>query len=75
MPVPLELPFVVVLFFEVVESQPQLLHILEPPHPEKLLLQGAHEPLGDAVAFKADKRITFRSSFTCPPIGSSLKIV
>ena len=47
---------VVIGFLERKQRLPQLLDTLEGPHPQQVLLQGADEPLGAAIAFRgADK--------------------
>ena len=48
--VALEQPRGVVGALEVEQREPQLLHVLEGPDPQELLLQGPEEALGDAVA-------------------------
>src|SRR5919112_3385734 len=48
--VPLDDPAVVVGLPEPLQRRPQLLDRLEAPHPQQVLLQGADEPLGAAVA-------------------------
>ena len=45
-------PGVVVGFPECEQRLPQFLDGLEGPHPEQVLLQGADEPLGAAIAFR-----------------------
>ena len=50
--VSLDQPGRVVGFPEREQRLPQLLDGLEGPHPEQVLLQGADEPLGTAIAFR-----------------------
>ena len=52
----LDQPSVVVGLSEREQRLPQFLDGLEDPHPEQVLLQGADEPFGAAIAFRgADK--------------------
>ena len=45
-------PGAVVTLLELEQRQAQLLHRVERPHPQQLLLERPDEPLGHAVAFR-----------------------
>src|SRR5881296_4057913 len=71
--VPTEDPGFVVLPTEVLQGESELLDGLEGSDPQDLLLDGAHEALGDAVAFRSAHEA--RAGFDAEPADLGLKVV